>query len=441
MADNGNKSFSRIIIYLLLILLPLLIVTAYHLPPPDLFAYNLGRALALAAFVILILQVALAARLKWIEKPFGLNLTFPFHRRMGLLAATLLLCHPFLMALGGGGWHLLLGDNTWYLWVGRIAWLTLLINVSLSLWRLPLGLKFEDWRRGHSISGPLIIVLALVHSWFASVDFTLGSMKILWVAFLGLAGVLFWHHKFYTPALLRRHPYQVVDVIQETHDVWTLKFAPPPGQARFDFLPGQFHFVTLLRGRGLPEEEHHFTISSSPTEAGFLTSTIKASGDFTATIPETKPGDTALIQGPFGRFSHLLHPEAQDLVCIAGGIGITPFISNLRHLRDTRTDKRVLLLYANKREEDIVFREELDQMAAGSTPELRVIHVLSRPGEPWQGEKGRLDQAKINRLCGDRLEGSLFFLCCPPAMTQSLLQILKGLGVPEGRISLEYFSL
>ena len=171
MAANDQRGLSRILVYLLLILLPLLVVTAYHLPPPDLFAYNLGRSFALAAFAILILQVALAARLPWIEKPFGLNLTFPFHRRMGLLAALLLLCHPFLLALGGGGWHLLLGDNTWYLWVGRLAWLTLFINVSLSLWRLPLGLKFEDWRRGHSISGPLIIVLAFVHSWCASADF------------------------------------------------------------------------------------------------------------------------------------------------------------------------------------------------------------------------------------------------------------------------------
>ena len=79
---NGCTATSRIIAYLALILLPLFVVTVYHLPPPDEFAYNLGRAFALTAFAILILQVALAARLKWIESPFGLNLTFPFHRRM-----------------------------------------------------------------------------------------------------------------------------------------------------------------------------------------------------------------------------------------------------------------------------------------------------------------------------------------------------------------------
>lgn len=99
---TGWTVLSRISAYLALVLLPLLLVTIYNLPPPDLFAYNLGRGFALTAFAIMILQVGLAARVKWVERPFGLNLTFPFHRRMGLLAAMLLLTHPFLMVLGGG---------------------------------------------------------------------------------------------------------------------------------------------------------------------------------------------------------------------------------------------------------------------------------------------------------------------------------------------------
>ena len=85
-------------------------------------------------------------------------------------------------------------------------------------------------------------------------------------------------------------------------------------------------------------EEHHFTIASSPLDRTSHTSTIKASGDFTASIGQTKPGDLAVIQAPFGRFSTVLHPEVQDWVFIAGGIGITPLMSNLqvhaRHARD-----------------------------------------------------------------------------------------------------------
>ncbi|MCX5893355.1 MAG: hypothetical protein NTW80_10380 [Deltaproteobacteria bacterium] len=126
---------------------------------------------------------------------------------------------------------------------------------------------------------------------------------------------------------------------------------------------------------------------------------------------------------------------------IAGGIGITPLMSNLRHMRDTQADRRVLLLYANRTGSDIVFREELGRMEAESRPELKVAHILSKPGEDWQGETGHLDREKLARLVGDRLATSTFFICCPPPMLQGLLQSLRDLGVAEARIHFEYFSL
>lgn len=433
---------TRIILYLAVILAPILVVALFHLKTEDVFFYNLGRSFAQMAFAILIMQVVLAARLKWVEEPFGLNLTFPFHRRMGTAAAVLLLLHPPLMALGGGGWHLLYSLNVeWYILVAKAALLLLLLNVVVSLWRVRLGIKFEKWRRCHDLLGPLILVLAFVHSWYASEDLTVRPMQVLWVTFLAVAVLLFIYHRLVRPLRLRDHPYRIIEVQQETPKVWTLKFAPPPGEKRFAFLPGQFQFVTLLRGRGLPEEEHHFTISSSPTEAGYQASTIKESGDFTATIGQTRVGDTALIQAPFGRFSYLHHPEWRDLVFIAGGIGITPLMSNLRHMRDTQADRRVLLLYANKDEAGIVFREELAQMATGDRPQLEVAQILTHPADGWQGERGRLDRDKLARLCGDRLATSGFLLCCPPPMIKELVQILGDLGVPWPRISYEYFSL
>ena len=116
-------------------------------------------------------------------------------------------------------------------------------------------------------------------------------------------------------------------------------------------------------------------------------------------------------------------------------------MSNLRHMRDTGADRRVLLLYANKNEGDIVFEGELDRITGQDKPRVEVVHILTQAGSDWQGETGRLDREKLKRLCGDRLSGSTFFLCCPPAMLQNLLAILQGLGVPLPRISYEYFSL
>ena len=432
----------RLLLYLMVLLLPFLTVAAYHLKTEDVYFYNLGRCFAQLAFALLVLQVVLASRLRWVERPFGLNLTFPFHRRMGTFAAILLLLHPPLMALGGGGWDLIYGLQVeWYIWVAKAALALLLVNVGLSLWRLRLGVKFEKWRRWHDILGPLVLILAFTHSWYASEDLKLRPMQALWVTYLAAAVLLLVYHRLIRPLQLRDHLYRVLEVKPEAPKVWTIKFAPPPGERRFDFLPGQFQFVTLFRGGGLPVEEHHFTIASSPTETGFHASTIKESGDFTAGIGRTRPGDTAAIQAPFGRFSYVFYPEARDLVFIAGGIGITPLMSNLRHLRDTWADRRVLLLYANRTESDIVFREELARMELSTRPELRVAHILSKPEADWQGETGHLDREKLARLAGDRLATGTYFLCCPPSMLRSLVQSLRDLGVAEARIHFEYFSL
>jgi predicted ferric reductase len=430
----------RVMVYLALILTPVLVVTIYRLSPGDLLAYNLGRCLALLAFVIMVLQVALAARLKWIESSFGLNLTFPFHRRMGLFAAILLLIHPLLMMAGGGGWELVFADS-WYIWVGKGALVLLLVNVGISVWRVSLGLSFEKWRWWHDLLGLLVLVLGFIHSWNASIDFSIPLMKVFWVTLLVLAVALFVQHRFTMPWLLRLHPYKVQEVSQEAKGVWTITFVPPEGNCRFDFIPGQFQFVTWQGSQGLPAEEHHFTIASSPTETGFHASTIKASGDFSARIGQARPGDAIAIQAPFGRFSYLVHPEARDLVFIAGGIGITPLMSNLRHMRDTEADRRVRLLYSNRSEADIVFKEELNRMAGREKPSLEVVHILTQPSQAWHGETGRLDREKVQRLGGDRIKESMFMLCCPPPMIQSLVAILQDLGVPVSRISYEYFSL
>ena len=93
----------RLIIYLILVLTPVVTEALYNLDAKDQFPYNLGRLFAVTAFTVIFLQAAPAARLKSVQRPFGLNLTFPFHRRMGICAALPLLSHPILLIIGGGG--------------------------------------------------------------------------------------------------------------------------------------------------------------------------------------------------------------------------------------------------------------------------------------------------------------------------------------------------
>jgi predicted ferric reductase len=430
----------RIILYLGIILLPLVIVTVSAELTQG-FIYELGRNAALAAFMILMLQVLMGARIKWIERPFGLDILFRFHKYVAIFAAALLILHPVLLSIGLGSADLLISlDLPWYIWLGKIALLILLINVGVSWYQLKLKLKFEKWRMMHDILGPAILVFIFAHSFAVGADLQQTSMRTLWiVAFIVAVGV-FIAHRIIRPVRLRRRPWRVVDVQEEMEGVNTVKLVPPESGSVYDYLPGQFQFITFFRDRGLPVEEHHWTISSSPTQKGYVTSTIKSLGDFTATIKDTRPGDTAAVHAPFGRFSYALHPEEKDLVFIAGGIGITPLMSMLRHMRDTRDTRSVLLVYGNPDADRIVFRDELEQIDAGEHPRLKVVHVLSDPGENWTGERGMIDGEKIAKYCGHDLSRKVFYVCGPPPLIEGVVSALQERGVSHRRIRVEIFS-
>jgi predicted ferric reductase len=420
----------------------LILIAACRVPGDYSVVFEIGRGAGLTAFGIIMLQPVLAARLKTCERPFGLDIISRFHKIMGVFVAALLLLHPTLMAQGGMGWSLLTKlDLEWYFWVGRVVLVLVFGHALLSVFRRPLGVRFELWRRVHYVLGAVIVAAVFVHSWWGGYDMGPLSIQMLWIALVTMSFAAYTYHKVLMPIALRRRPYTVAEVRKETHNVWDIKLAPPSGEKIHEYYPGQFHFVTLYRGGDLPVEEHHWTISSSPTQQGFLSSTIKESGDFTKTIGLTKPGDRALVQGPFGRFSYVLHPGHKDFVFIAAGIGITPFMAMLRHMRDTGVDVNVTLFCVNRTDKDIAFREELEAMAASQRPHLTVVHVLSRPTPDWNGETGHLDQETIRRFSSGSPSESAFFVCSPPAMTAGVIRLLRAEGVPYHHIHTEQFSL
>ena len=428
--------------YAVIVLSPLILLAILRPPTDHSFVYTIGKNLALVGFAMFAMQFVVSARFKWIERPFGLNLLFSFHKTMAIVASLLVLSHPLLLLLGGGELSLVLGPKViWHIWLGRIALVVLLFHVLLASFRLIIRLNYETWRFIHNVVALVFLPLVFLHSWKAGGDLELPAMRVLWVALFAAATMAYFWHRVARPLTLRRQPYTVTDVSKEAEGVWTIALSPPAGVARFDFIPGQFHFLTFRRAGHLPVEEHHWTISSSPTEAGVLRSTIKESGDFTSTIGETKPGDTALVYGPFGRFSYVLHPEERDLVFVAGGIGITPLIGMLRHMRDTRAERTVILFYGNTSEQDIAFRNELAEMERAGVASLKVVHILSKASDSWRGERGRLDKDIVAKFCGPLRADRAFYICAPSEVMDQTIPILRRGGVPPGRIHFERFSL
>ena len=443
MVPNGRWSvFLRVFLYLLITVFALILLTLVRPHTDDGFIHQLGKNCALVAFIILALQVVLGARIKWIERPFGLDMIFRYHKAAGVIALCLIMLHVTLVSWGSGHWYLLTSlDVQWPVWLGRIALLALLTTVVTSLWRRKLKIEFESWRSLHNFLFVVILLFGFVHGFKIGGDLTAPALRVYWIAALAVAGTIYLFHRVFRPARLKRNSYTVTAVRQEAPRIWTIHLAPPASQSVYPYAPGQFHYITFRRGRGLPVEEHHWTISSTPTRPG-IASTIKEVGDFTSTIGQTRVGDKADVDGPYGRFSYVFYPEEDDLVFVCGGIGITPFLGMLRHMHDTGARKRVLLLWSNRTEEEFVAREELDQIARSGKPELKVVLFLTNAGEDWKGERGRIGKRAIARYLeppNGATRGA--YVCCPLAMAKDVIRALQDLGIPAQHIHDEIFSL
>jgi ferredoxin-NADP reductase len=109
-------------------------------------------------------------------------------------------------------------------------------------------------------------------------------------------------------------------------------------------------------------------------------------------------------------------------------------------MADAEVQAEVLLLYASRREEDIVFAEGLAALEARPHPRLRVVHVLSKPSPGWSGVRGHLDGPLIAAQCPD-LVARACYVCGPPPMMEAVSQALLALGVPAPSIYLERFAL
>jgi predicted ferric reductase len=436
------SGFLRVALYLLCTVFALIMLTFVRPHTSDGLIHQIGKNCALVAFIILALQVVLAARIKWIERPFGLDMIFQFHKAAAILALGLLLLHFTLVAWGSNHWRILTAlDIRWPVWLGRLALLTLVVNVITSLWRRKLHIEFQAWRSLHNILGVVIVSFGFVHGYRIGGDLTTSPMRIYWITALVSVAMIYLFHKAARPAWLKRNPYTVTAVRQEAPKIWTIHLEPPAGKSVYPYAPGQFHYMTFRRGSGLPVEEHHWTISSTPTRPG-VASTIKEVGDFTSTIGQTKIGDTADVDGAYGRFSYLFYPDEDDLLFICGGIGITPFLAMLRHMHDAGARKRVLLLWNNRTEQDLMAREELDQIARSGRPQLKVVLFLTRPGEDWQGERGRINrQALATYWKPEAAVKRGVYVCCPPPMSRDVIRALRDLGTPVDRIHDEGFSL
>jgi ferredoxin-NADP reductase len=250
---------------------------------------------------------------------------------------------------------------------------------------------------------------------------------------------------------------RIVRVVSETADAVSIHFEAPDGE-ELAFQAGQFMTVELevdgvrvrraysLAGASVPGESRHVTVKRVP---GGLVSN--------ALCDAAAAGGHLAVLGPSGSFTvEEAGGDPEHLVLLAGGSGITPVMSLAATTLETHPSRRVTLIFGNRSEGDVIFRERIAGLAARHPDRFVVDHVLEAPAEGGAGAarptradaapcvKGRLDaettSARLDALGVVDSERVLYFVCGPTPMMEAVREALLARGVDEARVREESFG-
>jgi len=229
---------------------------------------------------------------------------------------------------------------------------------------------------------------------------------------------------------------RVAHLRAETPDTTTLVFEATSG-ALPAFAPGQYVNV-FVEVHGV-RTSRPMSISAPARADGAMELTIKRKeGGFVSghLLGRLKVGDELQISGPEGDLHFQPVRDGQDLIFIAAGSGVTPFMGMIEEILGRSPGARVGLIQGSRTADAIIFRDRLRAIASGGR--LRLCSAVSRPEPGWDGERGRIDAPMIRRfLDGEALAGKTFFVCGPSDMVRDVTSALLELGVSRGRIRAE----
>jgi predicted ferric reductase len=396
----------------------------------------LGRISGLLAVYLILWQLVLIGRVKFLEKMFGLDKLAFVHHINGLLAWIFILLHPIFLVVG----YKLANEVTassqmldfLLNWEGMFAAILsvviFVIVIVVSLAAIKKMFRYETWYFIH-LATYLAIILAFSHQ--LEHGNTLQNFIFIgyWYLIYWVAIGLLVYFKFLVPIrLFFKHKFYVSKIVQENSNVVSV-YITGDKMEDYNFLGGQFAMFRFLDGR-LALESHPFSFSQSKNNQE-LRITVKNLGDFTATIAnKIKIGTKVFIDGPHGIFT-TARTENKKIALIAGGVGITP----VRALVENTTEKDSVVLYSCVLEQDFIFIDEFKKLNNKIS-----LHLIASQDTSWAGECGRLDEEKLIRLIPDYLDRS-FYICGPPLFMKNAIQILHKLHVKKKNIYFEKFSL
>ncbi|MFV9507286.1 MAG: ferric reductase-like transmembrane domain-containing protein [Oscillochloridaceae bacterium umkhey_bin13] len=388
--------------------------------------YELGTSLGFWGMVLFGFNFVLATRWRWVERLFeGLDQVYRVHGLLGRWTVSLILLHLVILTIQAlPDWGLVANyvipglDLSYTL--GGLGLILLTLLVVATLWvRFP----YQRWLASHRWMGGAYI-LGGAHAIVAQGDW------YLWLMTLG--GGYAWIYSVFLYRRFGPHHHGSIAQVVPLHGVTELILQL---EQPHSFQPGQFVWLRITKAAaGLSDAAHPFSLSAL-LDAHTVRLSAKQLGSYTQQLPALEPGDRVTMYGSYGYFGArgLAHQGAA--IWIAGGIGITPFLSMVRHLAEDKAvgPKAILLIWAVREDADAVYLEELHSLAA-RVPQLRIqLHVSTTDG--------RLSATQIAAMVKGELAEHQLLLCGPVPMMQALRSQFRAGGVPKRQIISEEFAL
>lgn len=227
--------------------------------------------------------------------------------------------------------------------------------------------------------------------------------------------------------------YILMEKTDETPEVVILKFMPEDGKpAQFD--PGMFMMITGMDSEGKKYTARAYSIASDPSaqEMEFMVIKEPTHGDHIGRshFVDAKTGDIFFMKGPNGQFR--FDPSINKKVLfIAGGTGLAPFMSMIRHIKASNSQSDVILMYSVKYPTEVIRKEELNSYITGLGIRLVVTVTRPDPNNGWKGQTGHIGKDMILKYASDYIERTAY-ICGPLAFVKAAKDALAALSVqPE----------
>jgi ring-1,2-phenylacetyl-CoA epoxidase subunit PaaE len=252
----------------------------------------------------------------------------------------------------------------------------------------------------------------------------------------------------------------VAKLVRETADAVTVHFEVPESlKATYQFTQGQYLTLRLMHNG--KEQRRAYSICTSPTD-NVLAVTVKrvANGIVSNYIcNKLEVGHSLQVMPPQGNFFTPLSTEQRkDYYLFGAGSGITPLMSILKAIVEIEPTSTVHLLYGNRSEDSIIFKQELDDLTNRYAGQLTVDHILSQPKREkagglsglfskgkvsWEGKTGRIDATSVQKFLAEqpkRAQSAAYFICGPNSMIDTVEKTLQAAGVNKKDIHAERFN-